>query len=279
MVEIQASLAPYERLDPLSQVTPVLLTYNEAANIARTLEGVRWAQRIVVVDSGSTDGTLALLAAHPQLEVFTRSFDTHAIQWNHGVDQVRTPWALCLDADYRLTPELCAELRQTLQRDLAGIDGLVMSFRYLVAGRPLRHCAYPAKVVMFRPDRCRYRDDGHTQVLAIHGPTSTLRTPILHDDRKPLSRWLWAQERYARLEVNRLRSTPRSQLRLVDRVRLLHVLAPFGMLLICLIRYQGLLDGWRGWFYAFQRMYAELLVSLMLLEERCGAGSNTASPP
>lgn len=269
MADPRAPLA--QQGDPLSQITPVLLTYNEEANITRTLDSLRWAKRIVVIDSGSSDRTLELLAAHPQVEVSTRPFDTHATQWNHGVDQVRTPWAICLDADYRVTPELRAELEQLLSSNMSGIDGLIISFRYLVYGRPLRRCVYPAKVVMFRPDRCRYIDDGHTQRLEIHGPTLTLRSPILHDDRKSLSRWFWAQERYAKLEVKRLLSIPSNELRLVDRLRLMHVVAPFGMLLACLVRHQGLLDGWRGWFYAFQRLYAELLVSLMLWEERHGA--------
>lgn len=258
-------------VDPLSQITPVLLTYNEEANIARTLDGLRWAKRIVVVDSGSSDRTLELLASHPQVELLTRRFDSHATQWNHGVDQVRTPWALCLDADYRVTPDLRAELEQLLSGDVRSIDGLIMSFRYLVYGRPLRRCVYPAKVVMFRPDRCRYIDDGHTQLLTINGPTLTLRSPILHDDRKSLSRWFWAQERYARLEVEKLLSTPNSQLRLVDRLRRMHVVAPFAILVVCLIRQQGIFDGWRGWFYAFQRMVAELMLSLMLWEARHGA--------
>jgi glycosyltransferase involved in cell wall biosynthesis len=256
--------------EALDQVTPLILTYNEEANIGRTLECLRWAQRIVVVDSYSTDRTLDILAAHPQVEVFSRPFDTHATQWNYGLDQVSTEWALCLDADYQVTASFYNELCKLFDLGLEGIDGLIAPFSYLVYGRPLRQCVYPAKVVMFRPSRSRYCDDGHTQVIQVPGPTITLPAPILHDDRKPLSRWLWAQERYASLEVKRLLSIPKQKLRLVDRLRRMHVVAPFGMLLVCLVRHQGLLDGWRGWFYAFQRMYAELLVSLMLWEERHG---------
>ena len=50
----------------LDQVTPLLLTYNEEPNIARTLAPLHWARRIVVIDSGSTDRTLELIALHPQ---------------------------------------------------------------------------------------------------------------------------------------------------------------------------------------------------------------------
>lgn len=111
-------------------------------------------------------------------------------------------------------------------------------------------------------------DDGHAHQLLLQGSCGDLNEPILHDDRKPLARWLWAQERYLRLEVAKLNSTPAAQLSLADRLRRLHVIAPFAILLLCLVWKLGLLDGWRGWFYAFQRMYVELLLSLMLMEER-----------
>ena len=65
-------------------------------------------------------------------------------------------------------------------------------------------------------------------------------------------------------------NTPPSQLGAADRLRRHTVLAPFAVLALCLIWHRGLLDGWRGWFYAFQRMYVETLLSLMLWEARRG---------
>ena len=113
-----------------------------------------------------------------------------------------------------------------------------------------------------------YHDDGHTQDLILKGRCGDLQQPILHDDRKPLSRWLWAQNRYLRLEADKLLQTPSSQLSRADRLRKHTVLAPFAVFFICLLWQRSLLDGWRGWFYALQRLYAELLLALMLLEAR-----------
>ena len=113
-------------------------------------------------------------------------------------------------------------------------------------------------------------DDGHTQDPRLTGTCSELARPILYDDRKPLSRWLWAQNLYLSLEVHKLLTTPPSQLGTADRLRRHTVIAPFAVLALCLIWHRGLLDGWRGWFYAFQRMYVETLLSLMLWEARRG---------
>src|SRR6516165_2599530 len=84
-------------------ITPILITFNEAPNIARTLDKLTWARRIVLVDSGSTDGTLEILARYPRIALFSRAFDNFADQCNFGLAQVQTKWALSLDADYELS--------------------------------------------------------------------------------------------------------------------------------------------------------------------------------
>src|SRR5947208_16965654 len=71
-----------------------------------------WAKEIIVVDSGSTDGTLAALAKYPNVRVFKRRFDTHAAQWRFAVEetQIATNWILRLDADYQVSDGLVAEI-------------------------------------------------------------------------------------------------------------------------------------------------------------------------
>ena len=105
-------------------------------------------------------------------------------------------------------------------------------------------------------------------MLQLSGQAGSLKHPILHDDRKPLDRWLWAQTRYAELEVGKLASKTKSDLSFNDEIRKRIVLAPFLVFIYCLVLKRGVFDGWRGWFYAFQRTYAELLLSLKLIERK-----------
>ena len=257
--------------DSLDQITPLLLTYNEEINISRTLAGLRWAQRIVVVDSFSSDATLDLLKEYPQVEVVQRVFDTHASQWNAGLQLISEGWVLSLDADYVLTSVLLRELGSAVEvADYQQIDGYRIPFRYCVFGQPLRGTVLPPRLALFRRNCGKYVDDGHTQDLRLIGTCSSLVSPILHDDRKPLSRWLWAQNRYLKLEVEKLHNVHPNQLGFADTLRRNTILSPFAVLFLCLIWHRGLLDGWRGWFYAFQRMYVEILLSLMLWEARNG---------
>lgn len=254
----------------LEQITPVLLTYNEAPNLPRTLAALAWARAIVVVDSGSTDDTLALLRADPRVRVFQRRFDTHAAQWNYAIAQtgVATPWILALDADYALSDALVAELGAL--RPNPGTNAYRARFDYYVRGRRLWGSLYPPVTVLFRAGQGRYVQDGHTQRLEIAGRIDDLRAPIAHDDRKPFSHWRQAQRRYCRLEADKLARTPWSQLPWPDRIRRLVVVAPPAVLFYCLFARGGILQGPAGWQYALQRAWSETVLSQELLERMFG---------
>src|SRR6185436_3683314 len=96
----------------LDQITPLILTFDEAPNIGRCLEALAWARDIVVVDSGSTDATLEICAAFPQVRVLSRPFDNHAAQWNFAVHEtgIGAAWVLCLDADYMIPDAVAREI-------------------------------------------------------------------------------------------------------------------------------------------------------------------------
>ena len=66
----------------LAEITPLVLTFNEAANIDRTLAGLAWARRVVVLDSGSDDETADLVRQHANAVLIERRFDSHAAQWS-----------------------------------------------------------------------------------------------------------------------------------------------------------------------------------------------------
>lgn len=254
-------------------ITPLLITYDEAPNLGRTLPVLDWAKKIVVVDSGSTDGTLEMLGERRQVRVLHREFDSFARQCAFGLEsgEVDTEWVLSLDADHVLTPELIEELGRIEPGPT--VAGYRAGFTYCIHGRPLRGSLYPARIVLFRRSRGRYVDDGHGHHVEVEGEVGDLRGRILHDDRKSLSRWLEWQGRYARAEVEKLTTTAVSELSLPDRLRRYGVIAPFAVLFYCLFIKRGILDGRAGWHYAFQRMIAELILSLFLLDHRLSSAS------
>jgi glycosyltransferase involved in cell wall biosynthesis len=259
----------------LDHVTPVLLTHNEEQNIVRTLSQLSWAKDIVVVDSGSTDGTLAVLESLPNVRVFKRSFDTHGNQWRYAVEetQIATDWILRLDADYQITDALVAEIAALNPN--APISAYRVSFDYAIFSRKLLCSLYPANTVLLRMGCFSVRDKGHTEAWDVKGPVATLSATIIHDDWKATGQWLVSQARYMQREFDYVR---KDESGLVRWLRLRPPLMPIAVFLYCLFGRGLLFNGRAGIFYALQRMVAEAALSLMVLEEKLRNQALRAGP-
>jgi hypothetical protein len=139
-------------------------------------------------------------------------------------------------------------------------------FRYCIHGRTLSASLYPPGVILYRREVASYVQDGHTQRVVVGGRVMPLQGMASHDDRKPFSAWLAAQDRYARIECAMLRGKPWRELKWRDRLRRMMVVAPWLVPLYCLTVGRGLLDGRAGLLYAVQRGLAETILSARLIE-------------
>jgi glycosyltransferase involved in cell wall biosynthesis len=250
----------------LDRIDVIVLTWNEEANLARTLDALTAFPRIVVLDSGSTDTTQEIAARYPNVRVCRRDFETHAAQWNHALTAcgLQAEWVLALDADYVLTPPLVAEIGALHPAPSTG--GYRASFRYCIEGKPLSGSLYPPVTVLYRREGADYVQDGHTQRVVVRGNVLALGGAIFHDDRKPFAAWLAAQDRYARLECALLMSTPWAALGWRDRLRRMILITPWLVPLYCLTVGRGLADGRIGLIYALQRGIAEAILSVRVLQ-------------
>lgn len=250
---------------PANILTAVILTWNEEENIARTLSHLIWLQKIIVVDSGSTDKTIELIQSFPNTEICTRKFDTHATQWNYGTSLCNSEWVLSLDADYILTDAFIEEIKQKILQ--TNISAFYTNFDFVVFGKALRGNNTTPRAVLFKKQFCNYYDEGHTQRLNInYGSAESFTNRILHDDRKPLSRWLYNQGNYSLKETAMLMQRSNKDLPLTGRIRKTKIWAPVFIFFYCLIRKGMIFNGWRGWHYTLQRTLAEILISMRLTE-------------
>jgi glycosyltransferase involved in cell wall biosynthesis len=230
----------------LDRITPLILTRDEEANIGRTLAQLAWAAEVVVIDSASTDDTVAIAQRFPNVRVIERPFDSHAAQWAFGVAQVATEWVLTLDADYFVS--------DAFARELAALDP------------PPDLAGY--REVLLRRGAFEIWQDGHTQRVRVHGRVEGLRERLIHDDRKDLRRFIDRQKTYMRQEAAKLRDTPWRSLPLSGRVRKLRVIAPFATPFYALFVKRTILDGRAGLRYALERFLAESILSIELFRRR-----------
>ena len=167
----------------LDKISVLILTYNEAPNIRRTLDALSGFSDVVVLDSGSNDGTIELLGDYANVRYLTRPFDTHAAQWSHGLTScgIDRPWVLALDADYILSSALVDEIASLSPG--TSISGYRVGFRYCVFGRPLSATLYPPVIALYRRERAHYVQEGHTQRVVVDGTVEDLKG--IHRSRRP----------------------------------------------------------------------------------------------
>jgi len=249
---------------PAKTLTCLILTWNEEENIARTLSRLSRFEKIIIVDSGSTDKTISLIKSFHNTEIYTRRFDTHATQWNYGLSLCESEWVLNLDADYILSDAFINETIENIQK--TGVQAFYANFDFVVFGKPLKGNNTTSRAVLFKRGYCNFYDDGHTQRLNINDTAERFTNRILHDDRKPLSRWLYNQGNYSEKEAVMLMEKDNSALRTIAKLRKTKILAPIFIFFYCLFIKRMLFKGWRGWHYTLQRTIAEMLISLRLTE-------------
>lgn len=248
-------------------ITALVITRNEAANIARCLEQLAWLPRVLVMDSFSTDETVAMARTFPNVTVVQREFDSFASQCNAGLRLIESEWVLSLDCDYIVGDRFADEARSLV---VAGTsDGFKAGFRYCIHGRPLRASLYPPRCVLYRKAAAHYEDEGHGHRVRVNGIVKSMRNEIAHDDRKPLSRWFASQMKYAEREAMFLLTAPRQELSRIDCLRASGWIMPVLTPLYCLLVKGLWRDGAAGWHYTLQRWVAECVIALALAEQRC----------
>lgn len=259
----------------LTQITPVLLTRDEEPNIGRALSCLTWARDIVVVDSGSTDRTVEIAKSLPQVRVFERAFDSHARQWQYATSQtgIATKWLLRLDADYQVSDALVQEMAAL--EPGAAVDAYRIGFDYAIFGHHLVSSFYPPNTVLLRQGRFTIEDQGHTERWLVPGSVAVLTARIVHDDWKSVDKWLASQARYMAKEATFLDDGKAGA---ANWLRRRPPLMPVATFLYCLFGRGLVFSGRAGVFYALQRLVAEAVLSLMVLEKRLAPPTKSAEP-
>jgi glycosyltransferase involved in cell wall biosynthesis len=271
-----------------TDVSVIILTRNEEANITQALESIHgWARRIFIVDSFSEDRTLEISRAYG-CDVYQFPFEGYSQQRNRALSQlpIETEWVLFLDADEWIPEDLKREITSTLGRRPAE-NGFFLRRRFYWMNTWIRRGYYPVWILrLFRSGRGCCEDRSVNEHIVVDGPTGFLKNDFIHQDRKTFSDWIEKHNRYALKEAEELLRQQQARgggmlsARLLgsqaERVRWLreHVynclpplVRPFLFFLYRVVARGGIFDGWKSLVYHFfQAFWYPLLIDIYFLE-------------
>lgn len=270
-------------------LTVFILTFNEARHIERAIASVKSvADRIVVVDSGSTDGTRDLATA-AGADVFQNGWSNHSrqINWTLANTGIKTDWTFRLDADEVVLPELAAKLAR-LETLPASFAGFSVNRRIHFMGRWLRHGGlYPIRTLrLFRTGHGACEDRWMDEHILVDGPVGHIDADIADINLRNIGWWTDKHNDYATREAieelvggsalarqtdSAAAMEPRARVRRWMKLRIYRGL-PFGLRAVMLFLYRyilrlGFLDGWQGLsFHVLQAGWYRFLVDVKIRE-------------
>ncbi len=189
----------------MASVSAILITKNEIQNLPACLEGLSWCIEIIVVDSGSTDGSVTLarrLGARVESRPDWAGFGP---QKNRALNLAQGDWVFSIDADERVTPALAEEIQSAVQcADAPDAFSLPRLSSY--CGQFMRHGGwYPDRVVrLFRRGKARFSDDIVHESVQVQGRVGQLHNDLIHISYRSLEDVLEKMNRYSSAGAEKL---------------------------------------------------------------------------
>lgn len=288
-------IGPSFTLDPMTPLTVIVLTHNEELNIFDCLRSVAWVDDVIVVDSGSTDGTRAeAIQARPDVRIFSHPFQDFGDQRNWALNETspRHRWVWFLDADERGTPELAREITQRTAID-SPVVGYYLCYRNHFLGTWLKHSTrFPTwQLRLLKRGEVRYEKMGHGQREVTTGPLDYIHTPYEHYGfSQGVTHWIARHNRYSSDEIGLILALRQQPLALTDlwrsdavgRSRCLKRIAsripcrPVIGFLYLYVWKRGFLDGKAGLLFCLLRLTHEIHISTKLAELAAFGGHSSA---
>lgn len=180
----------------MKRLTVIIVAKNEAINITDCVRSARFADEVIVLDSGSTDQTVELAQA-AGAQVVRTDWPGYGPQNNRGIDLASSDWFFSLDADERITPALAAEIRAAIESD--DFNGYRVPRVSMYCGRFMNHGGWRPDYTwrLARRGSARFTEHYLHAHLEVSGPTGTLRESIVHYSFRDMDSVLEKTNRYS----------------------------------------------------------------------------------
>lgn len=222
----------------------IIIAKNEAHIIRHCLESVRWADEIIVLDSGSTDNTIAIAKEYTD-KVYSTDWQGYGIQKQRALEKASGDWVLNLDADETVDCDLKAAIEKAITSNRA--EGYRIPIHMNFYGKSLPHCASPKRHIrLFKREGARYTDDIVHEKISMPGNSriAQMTQPIRHHSFQDVSHALYKINRYssysAKIKIENNKTTGLTKT----------LLGTGWMFFRCYFLQRGFLDGKEGFLFA-----------------------------
>jgi glycosyltransferase involved in cell wall biosynthesis len=269
-----------------NDLTVIILTYNEAENIEQCIRSIDgWATNILIIDSGSTDGTLEKLV-HFNVTIVSNVFVNFSLQRNFALSQLDADyngWVLFLNADEYLTPEIKVEISGSIEGKKC--TNYFLNRKFYWQNKWIKRGYYPCNIIrLFKNGYAKCEDRSVNEHLIVSGQTGYIQEPFIHKCNKPISYWVEKHINRAKLEAAELSITRQAVPKLkftnnkveTKRWIRLHIwerlpvfIRPFMLFFFRLFIQGGILDGRRAFGYHFlQTLWFTMLIDIFYIDSK-----------
>tara|TARA_R110002110_G_scaffold121431_2_gene297202 strand:+ start:35453 stop:36214 length:762 start_codon:yes stop_codon:yes gene_type:complete len=184
----------------MQKLSVTIICKNEVRNIRACLESVKWADEIVVLDSGSSDGTLDIVKEYTDKVVQT-DWPGFGIQKNRALDKASHDWILSIDADERISPELQTSIKTILKQDPSDISAFKILRRSSYCGRFLKHGNWKRDycIRLFQKNKARFKEVPVHENLIVQGQVQKIDGLMIHESFRTLDEVITKMNHYSSL--------------------------------------------------------------------------------
>ena len=248
----------------MTKITAIIPTLNEEIHIEDAIKSVSFADEIIVIDSYSTDQTIAL-AKQYQVKIIQREFDDFSTQKNYAINLATHPWIYILDADERVTKEVEKEILEAVHNPKDCV-GFYVRRTYYFADKKIKYSGFQRdKVIrLFLKEFCKYNGKPVHEVIKANGKLGFFKNKIEHYSYRSFDHYISKLNRYAWLQAEELHKQGK-------QTNLYHFLIkPPARFFIHYVIRLGFLDGFAGFIIAKTQSYAVLtrFLKLRLLKKK-----------
>jgi len=253
-----------ENIEEKIKISAIIPTLNEEKNIKEAIATLDFADEIIVIDSLSTDNTVAI-AKENGAKVVLRAFDDFSSQKNYAISLTKHNWIYTLDADERISNRLKHEIINTLSYKPTEA-AFTMKMEYYFMGRLMKHGSFKTKKVirLFNKEYCKYNGNLVHEQLDIKGKTGILTNLLHHDSKNTIDDFVHTQSFYATLKAKELVKKGKQNIYLKAVVK-----PPFRFFKHYIYQL-GFLDGFQGFVFAGMQSYGIFIryVKLWMLKNQ-----------